>query len=94
MRTPLHKHKHKNNEHVRSSYAYAYVTVFTNENGDDKARAQGSQPYRPPSCLISRGADVENSVKKWFSARASVLMLMFSLAFLYDHAYVLVKTSL
>ena len=60
-------------------------------------QAQGSQPFRPPSCLTLRGAGIENSVKKWFSARASVLMLMwlvFSLAYHYAYAYILVKTSL
>ena len=41
-----------------------------------QAQAQGSQPYRPPSCLTSREAGIENSVKKWSSARASVLVLI------------------
>ena len=35
-----------------------------------------SHPFRPPSCLTYRGAGIENSVLKWFFARASVLMLM------------------
>ena len=37
-----------------------------------QAQAKGSQPYRPPSCLTSREAGMENSVKKWSSARVSV----------------------
>ena len=71
-----HKQKHKKNEHVRSSCASAYVAVFTLENGGDTRASQSSQLFRPPSCLTSRGANIENSVKEWFSARASVLMLM------------------
>ena len=49
-------------------------------------QAQGSQPYCAPCCLTSRETGIENSVKKWSSARASVLMLI--------NAYILVKTSL
>ena len=39
-----------------------YVAVFTSENRDDIAQAQGSQPFRSPSCLTLRGACVENFV--------------------------------
>ena len=59
-----------------------------------KAQAQGSQPFRPPSCLASRGAGIENSVKKWFSARASVVMVMllvFSLVYFYAYNYAYVN---
>ena len=41
-----------------------------------QAQAQGTQPYRPPSFLTSREAGIENSVKKWSSKRASVLVLI------------------
>ena len=50
-----------------------YAAVFTSEDRDTQAQAQGSQPFHLPSCLTLRGAGINNSIKKWFSARASAL---------------------
>ena len=66
--------------------------------GATKAQApQGSQPWRPPSCLTSEGNWYRaDSGKKSFSVRASVVMFMylvFSVAYLYAYSYVLMKPA-
>ena len=56
--------RHKKNGHARSSYAYAYayVAIFTSKNGGDNSTSTGQSTrnisFRPPSCLISREAQV------------------------------------
>ena len=51
-----------------------YAVVLTSENRDDT-----STSTRQSTVLsaILRGAGIENSVKKWFSARASVLLRVY-----------------
>ena len=61
---------------IKRAYAYVMSPFSPVRTGTTQAQAQDSQPFRPPSCLTLRGAGIENSVKKWFSAHASVLVLM------------------
>ena len=58
---------------IRMSHVSLTRTGATNAH----SQAQGNQPFRPPSCLTyaSRGAGIEKSAKKWFSAHASVVCL-------------------
>ena len=60
------------------------------------SQAQGNQRFRPPSCLTSRGAGIENSAKKWFSAHCALMPLMllvFSLAYRYTVKNAIFKMS-
>ena len=50
-----------------------YVAVFTSENRDDISTSTRQSTV---SVEVSRGAGIDKTVKKSFSARASVLMRM------------------